>query len=113
MEAFTRMSDVAAFFDQVPGKVNKDKIQGMNCVYQFNITGDGGGEWNIAIANGEAVVSQGAAEKPSITITMESGNFLNLLQGKLNGQMAFMTGKLKIQGDMALALKLQSVFNLG
>lgn len=107
------MSDVAAFFDQVPEKINPDKIQGMNCVYQFNITGEGGGEWNIAIANGNATVAQGAAEKPSITITMEAGNFISLLQGKLNGQMAFMTGKLKIQGDMALALKLQSVFNLG
>lgn len=107
------MSDVAAFFDQVSTNVNKDKIQGMNSVYQFNITGDGGGEWNIAIANGDAVVSQGVAEKPSITITMEAGNFLSLTQGKLNGQMAFMTGKLKIQGDMALALKLQSIFKLG
>ncbi|MCF6286582.1 MAG: SCP2 sterol-binding domain-containing protein [Candidatus Hydrogenedentes bacterium] len=107
------MSDVAAFFDNVSGKVNKDKIQGMDCVYQFDITGDDGGQWNIAIANGEAAVSSGTAESPSITITMEASNFVNLLQGKLNGQMAFMTGKLKIKGDMALALKLQSVFSLG
>lgn len=107
------MSEVAAFFDQVPDKVNKDKIQGMNCIYQFDITGDDGGAWNIAIANGDATVASGTAENPSITITMESSNFINLLQGKLNGQMAFMTGKLKIKGDMALALKLQSVFSLG
>jgi len=107
------MSEVAAFFDQVPDKVNKEKIQGMNCIYQFDITGDDGGTWNIAIANGNAAVASGAAENPSITITMESSNFINLLQGKLNGQMAFMTGKLKIKGDMALALKLQSIFNLG
>ena len=107
------MSEVSAFFDQVPGKVNKDKIQGMNCIYQFDITGDDGGEWNITIANGNATVSAGKAENPSITITMEASNFINLLQGKLNGQMAFMTGKLKIKGDMALALKLQSVFSLG
>ena len=107
------MSEVAEFFDQVPEKVNKDKIQGMDCVYQFNITGEGGGDWSIAIANGDATVSAGTAENPSITITMEAGNFISLLQGKLNGQMAFMTGKLKIKGDMALALKLQSVFNLG
>ena len=107
------MSEVAAFFDQVPDKVNKDKIQGMDCTYQFDITGDDGGSWNIVIANGDAAVSEGAAESPSITITMEAGNFINLLQGKLNGQMAFMTGKLKIKGDMGLAMKLQSVFNLG
>ena len=107
------MSEVAAFFEQVPEKVNKDKIQGMDCVYQFNITGEGGGDWYIVIRNGEATVHEGNAENPSITLTMEAGNFVNLLQGKLNGQMAFMTGKLKIKGEMGLALKLQSVFNLG
>lgn len=107
------MSEVAAFFDQVPEKVNKDKIQDMNCVYQFNITGDGGGDWNIAIANGEAKVSEGVVDSPDITLTMSDENFVNLLQGKLNGQMAFMTGKLKIKGEMGLAMKLQSVFNLG
>ncbi len=107
------MSEVAAFFDQVSEKVNKDKIQGMDCIYQFDITGDDGGQWYITIAGGDATVTQGAAESPSITITMEASNFINLLQGKLNPQMAFMTGKLKIKGDMALALKLQSVFSLG
>lgn len=107
------MSEVAAFFDQVPSKVNKEKIKDMNCIYQFNITGDGGGDWNIAIANGNATVNQGVADNPNITLTMEAGNFVNLLQGKLNGQMAFMTGKLKIKGEMGLAMKLQSVFNLG
>lgn len=107
------MSEVAAFFDQVPGKVNKDKIQGMDCVYQFNITGDGGGDWYIVIKDGDAAVHEGTSDSPSITITMEAGNFISLVQGKLNGQMAFMTGKLKIKGDMALALKLQSVFNIG
>lgn len=107
------MSEVAAFFDQVPEKVNKDKIQGMDCIYQFDITGDGGGQWHIVIANGDATVHTGVAENPSITITISAENFVSLVQGKLNGQMAFMTGKLKIKGDMALALKLQSVFSFG
>lgn len=107
------MSEVAAFFDQVPDKVNKEKTKGMDCTYQFDITGDDGGQWYIVISDGDAAVNAGAAENPSITITMEASNFVNLLQGKLNGQMAFMTGKLKIKGDMGLAMKLQSVFNLG
>jgi len=107
------MSDVAGFFAQVPEKANKEKMQDLNCTYQFNITGEGGGEWNIVIANGSAVVNEGAAESPSTTITMEAENFLNLLQGKLNGQMAFMTGKLKVKGDIGLATKLKSLFNLG
>lgn len=107
------MSDVAAFFEAVPGKVDAGKIQGMNAVYQFNITGDGGGEWNVSIADGALSVAQGKADSPSITLTMDASNFMDLISGKLNGQTAFLTGKLKIQGDMTLAMKLQSVFALG
>jgi putative sterol carrier protein len=107
------MSQVSEFFDKVPGSVNKDKIVGMNCIYQFNIEGDEGGKWNVKVADGEASVAEGAADSPSITLTMTAENFIALVTGKLNGQTAFLTGKLKIQGDMTLAMKLASVFNLG
>lgn len=107
------MSEVSDFFSLVPSRVNKDKIAGMNCTYQFVITGDGGGEWNVKVANGEAAVAEGKSESPSITLTMDAANFVALVTGKLNGQTAFLTGKLKIQGDMTLAMKLQSVFALG
>ncbi len=107
------MAEVKEFFDAIPGKVNPDKIQGMNSTYQFNITGDNGGDWWVKVADGAADVGDGAAESSNITLTMTDENFLALITGKLNGQTAFLTGKLKIQGDMTLAMKLQSVFNLG
>ncbi len=107
------MATVAEFFDQVAAKVDKSKIAGMNAVYQFNITEEGGGEWNVKVADGELSVAQGTAENPSIVLTMKAADFLDLIAGKLNGQTAFLTGKLKIQGDMTLAMKLQSVFALG
>ena len=96
-----------------PEKVNKDKAAGMNAVYQFNIDGPEGGQWAVKIADGDASVIEGASDSPSITITMTDENFVSLITGKLNGQTAFLTGKLKIQGDMTLAMKLQSVFNFG
>ncbi len=107
------MADVAGFFNAVTEKVDKSKIGGMTAVYQFEITGDGGGDWNVSIAGGDVAVAQGKAEKPSITLTMDANNFMDLIAGKLNGQTAFLTGKLKIKGDMTLAMKLQSVFALG
>lgn len=107
------MATVAEFFDQVAASVDKSKVAGMNAVYQFNITEDGGGEWNVKIADGNVAVAAGTADSPSIVLTMKAGDFLDLIAGKLNGQTAFLTGKLKIQGDMTLAMKLQSVFSLG
>jgi putative sterol carrier protein len=106
------MSQVSDFFAKVPGSINKDKAAGMNATYQFNIEGAEGGKWAVNIANGEATVTEGQADSPNITLTMTDENFVNLVTGKLNGQTAFLTGKLKIQGDMTLAMKLGSVFNL-
>lgn len=104
---------VAQFFEEVPSRVSSDKVQGMNAVFQFNVTGDGGGEWNVKVADGAAQVAQGAAEAPSITLTASDADFLNIVKGELNGQTAFLTGKLKIQGDMTLAMKLASIFQFG
>jgi putative sterol carrier protein len=107
------MSQVSDFFAMAPEKVNKDKAAGMNAVYQFNIDGPDGGQWAVKIADGDASVTEGASESPNITITMTDENFVGLITGKLNSQTAFLTGKLKIQGDMTLAMKLQSFFNFG
>jgi len=107
------MSQTAEFFERIPERVNKEKIQGLNATYQFNITGDNGTQHWVQFQNGEVTHGEGTAASPNITLTMEDENFTNLITGKLNGQTAFLTGKLKIQGDMGLAMKLQSVFALG
>lgn len=105
------MSEVSDYFGAMAGKVNSDKIQGMNATYQFNITGDGGGSWAVKAADGAIEVTEGTAESPNITLTIADTDFLGLVSGKLNGQTAFLTGKLKIQGDMGLAMKLQSLLS--
>ena len=109
----SKRAAVKEFFEAIPGKVNPDKIQGMNSTYQFNITGDNGGDFWVKVADGAAEVGEGTADSSNITLTISDENFEALVTGKLNGQTAFLTGKLKIQGDMTLAMKLQSVFNLG
>lgn len=104
---------VAAFFSELGGKVDPTKIQGMNATYQFDITGDNGGTWHVKLADGNVSVNEGPAENPSITLTATDENWMQIVTGKLSGQTAFLTGKLKIKGDMGLAMKLQSVFALG
>jgi putative sterol carrier protein len=104
---------VAGFFSELGGKVDPTKIAGMNATYQFDITGDNGGTWHVKLADGAASVNEGPAENPSITLTATDQNWLDITSGKLSGQTAFLTGKLKIKGDMSLAMKLQNVFALG
>jgi len=94
----------------MPTRFNKDAAKGLNAIYQFDLSGDGGGTWHVTINNDSCEVKEGAAASPSITISMTAQDYLDMLSGKLNGQMAFMTGKLRIAGDMGLALRMQSLF---
>lgn len=97
-------------FQEMPRRFNKEAAKGMNAVFQFDLSGDGGGKWHVLINNDQCQVAEGPHSSPNITISMSAKDYLDMIAGKLNGQMAFMTGKLRIAGDMGLALKLQSLF---
>jgi len=105
------MPTAAEIFTEMGNRMQGDssKLQGMTATYQFDLTGDGGGQWYAKIADGKGEVSEGTAESPNITITIAASDFVDLSTGKLDGTMAFMSGKLKIKGDMGLAMKLQNI----
>ena len=90
-------------------KAKPDLIEKINAVYQFNIAGAEGGTWSVDCTQPGGVVVKGSAAAPRCTVSMVDADFLKLVSGKLNAQMAFMTGKIKIQGDMGLAMKLQQL----
>ena len=104
------MPTVEEVFAAMPASFQKDAAAGMNAVYQYDITGDGGGKWYATIKEGELEVVKGEHENPNITLTMADEDYLAMIAGTLDGQAAFMAGKLKIKGDMSLAMKLGSLF---
>ena len=82
-----------------------DLVAKVNTSYKFVINGDGGGTWVVDLTQPGGSIQAGDGDA-KCTITMGSQEFLDLINRKLNPQMAFMTGKLKVAGDMSLALKL-------
>ena len=104
------MPTVKETFDLMPGRFKPEKAAGVNAVIQYEITGEGGGTWSATIKDGKCVVAEGAAASPSLTLTMSGQDWLDMLGGKLSGQMAFMSGKLKLKGDMGLAMKVGGMF---
>ena len=88
---------------------NPQKVAGMNGVFQFDLSGENGGVWHVKLADGDGSVAAGPAENPGVTISMAADDFVALTEGELDGTMAFMSGKLKVKGDMGLAMKLQTL----
>ncbi|MGG1573890.1 SCP2 sterol-binding domain-containing protein [Fictibacillus sp. NRS-1165] len=87
---------------------NPEPIKEMNVIYQYDIT-DEDYSFQLHLADGTAKVSEGSPDKADCTIQMSFPDFKKMLLGKLNGTVAFMSGKLKIRGDIGKAIKIESV----
>ncbi len=111
-----RMGEMASsvkdvFETQLPARLaaKPDVVAKINSVYQFNISGPEGGAWSVDCTVPGGKVAVGTAAGARCTVAATDRDFLNIVNGKLNPQMAFMSGKLKIQGDMGAAMKLQQI----
>jgi putative sterol carrier protein len=103
------VDNVREVFDEIPGQFDATAWGSQDAVLQFNITGDDGGTWVVDIKNGVASVSNGAAASPNMTVTTSGPDMLAIVNGDLNAVSAFMQGRVRIEGDMSLAMKLQTV----
>ena len=101
------MGSVQEFFEGLAERVTPDRIEGMNNTYAFDI--EGAGAWTVAIADGSITVSEGAGDADCTFIASEE-SFAKIVAGEQNPTTAYMTGKLKIKGDMGAAMKLQKLF---
>ena len=101
------MASVQEFFEGLPSRVTPERIEGMTNTYVFDI--EGAGVWTVAVADGAITVTEGASDADCTFSTTEE-SFEKIVAGEQNPTTAYMTGKLKIKGDMGAAMKLQKIF---
>jgi putative sterol carrier protein len=104
------INDVKEVFSRVPQTFNPNAAKNVNAVFQFDITGEGGGNWNVVVKGGTCQVSEGKANAPTVTLTMSAETWLAMVNKQINGMQAFMSGKLKVSGDIMLAQRIPDLF---
>ena len=103
-----RMAEtVADFFTNLPSRADASKTAGMTNSYFFDI--EGAGQWTVDVDDGSVTVSEGGGDA-DVTIATSQETFEKIIAGEQNPTSAYMTGKLKVKGDMGAAMKLQKLF---
>jgi putative sterol carrier protein len=103
-----RVKTPKEFFENVlPIRFKPDKAAGIDVTVQVNITGPNGGDWVVTIKNQQLKVEEGTRPSPTLELEMAETDYIDLVNGKMSGEKAFLTGKLRFKGNIALALKLR------
>jgi putative sterol carrier protein len=102
------MTSAREFFETLAARVDPSKTAGMNNSYLFDI--DGAGKWKVDVIDGNVSVTEGGGEAADAVISASEETFTKIASGDQNPTSAYMTGKLKVKGDMGAAMKLQKLF---
>lgn len=99
-------------FRIVKDSLSDDVVKATQAIYQFELSGEDGGTWFLDLKNRGGYVGHGEpSDRADVVMSMSTDDFVKMFSGKLKPTVAFMSGKLKIKGNMALAIKLEKLMN--
>lgn len=104
------MTTAAEVFEAMPARLDAAKADGIDVVIGWDLSGDEETQQTIKISGGSLTVEEGLSADANATISMDSDDFVAMTTGELNPMMAFMGGKVKVDGDMSAVMKIQSIF---
>ncbi len=101
---------VRGIFEKMAGAFQADKAGGVDVVFQYVISGPGGGTWHVVVKDGACRVAEGAHERPTTTIKMGDEDFVKMISGQLKAMAAYTSGKLKVEGDLMKSQLIEKLF---
>jgi putative sterol carrier protein len=98
-------------FDGMQDSFDASRAADINSIVQYDITTDDGTKsWTVTIANGTCTTAEGTADDPRLTLSIGLVDFVRLIFNQAQGPQLFMSGKLKLKGDMMWAMQMQNYF---
>jgi len=104
---------VATLMSRMPKAFRPESAEGVDTILQYHLTGEEGGDWYVIIKDGQCEVHEGVNETPKMTLTADAQEYKDVIMGRTNAMQAFMTGKVKLAGDLTMAMKLPTFFKIG
>ena len=101
---------IKEFFQLLPGQLDLDAAEDLDAVYQFDLSGAQGGQYILTIREGSCRITEGMHADPHVVLSMAGEDCLKVLTGQLSGPAAAMSGRIKISGDIGLAMQLKGLF---
>jgi putative sterol carrier protein len=105
-----QVTSVKDYFETLPQRFQPGAAKGVHAIFQFELSGDGGGTYHVKVEDGSIAITEGPAAKANATIKMKGEDYVKMVNGQLSGTMAFLKGQMKIAGDMMLAQKMKDLF---
>ena len=96
--------------EAMPSAFRPERATSLKATYQFELTVEGGGDWVLEIDDQQCQVKEGIAAEPDATISLAAADYVALVKGELDAVGAFMRGKLKVKGNVGLAMKALNLF---
>ena len=103
---------VESLMAKMPSAFLPEKAPGLDAVLQFKFSGAEAREWFVTIKDGKCAVEKGTHPSPKMTLSADSSDYVKIFTGEMDGMQAFMQGKIKLAGDLNLAMKLMTMFKI-
>lgn len=103
---------IEELMNRMPKAFIPEKAEGVEAVIQYHLTGAEAGDWVVTIGDGKCVVEKGITEEPTMTLRADSQDYKDIILGKIDPMNAFMQQKVKLTGNLNMALGLTKYFKM-
>jgi putative sterol carrier protein len=96
-------------FESLPGRFRAERAGDLRAIYAFDLAGQDGGTWAVRVADGALTVEPGLAADADVTVAASAADWMSIVEGRMDPQLAYLTKKLRVSGNLQLALRLREV----